>query len=203
MTAIRCALILALVFLPASLFATTFPVTKFADTDGDPCDPEATEPDCSLREAINAANTNPGADDVSVPAGTYLLTLGQLTVSDDVNIEGVGQASTIIDGNANGRVFDVEAISGAVAISGVTIQNGDADNLGGGIRNYADLHLADSTVSGNTAAGISGGGGIASGLSGAMLTLTDSTVSGNKAYFGGGILAHGGTACASGPAGTG
>ena len=36
MTAIRYALIFALVFLPASPFATTFPVTKTADTnDGD------------------------------------------------------------------------------------------------------------------------------------------------------------------------
>ncbi len=39
-------------------------------------------PDCSLREAIDAANTNPGADDVPVPAGFYLLTLGQLVVSE-------------------------------------------------------------------------------------------------------------------------
>ena len=79
MTALLYALILALVFLPASPFATTFPVTKTADTNDGTCDP-----DCSLREAINAANTNPGADDVPVPAGTYLLTLGQLVVSDDV-----------------------------------------------------------------------------------------------------------------------
>ena len=59
MTALRFALILALVFLPASPFATTFPVTKTADTNDGTCDP-----DCSLREAIDAASTNPGADDV-------------------------------------------------------------------------------------------------------------------------------------------
>ena len=85
MTVIRYALILALVFLPASPFATTFPVTKTADTNDGSCDP-----DCSLREAIDAANTNPGTDDVPVPAGTYLLTLGQLAVSDDVSIAGAG-----------------------------------------------------------------------------------------------------------------
>ena len=60
---------------------TPFPVTKTADTNDGTCDA-----DCSLREAIDAANTNPGADDVPVPAGTYLLTLGQLVVSDDVDI---------------------------------------------------------------------------------------------------------------------
>jgi CSLREA domain-containing protein len=57
MTALRYALILALVFLPASPFATTFPVTKIADTNDGTCDP-----DCSLGEAIDAANMNPGAD---------------------------------------------------------------------------------------------------------------------------------------------
>ena len=59
MTAIRYALILVLIFLPASPFATTFPVTKTADTNG-----SCTPGNCSLREAIDAANTNPGADDV-------------------------------------------------------------------------------------------------------------------------------------------
>ncbi len=83
MTAVRYALILALVFLPASPFATTFPVTKTADTNG-----SCTPGNCSLREAIEAANANPGADDVPVPAGTYLLTLGQISISDEVSIAG-------------------------------------------------------------------------------------------------------------------
>jgi CSLREA domain-containing protein len=209
MTALRYALILALIFLPASPFATTFQVTKTADTNDGTCDP-----DCSLREAIGAANTNPGADDVPVPAGTYLLTLGQLVVSDDVSIAGAGQTTTIIDGNASSRVFDIEATSGVVAISGVTIQNGYTDRYGGGISNDygGDLALTDSTVSGNTAYY---GGGIwnysyygnltltnstvnnntANGFGGGIwsfspygdLALTDSTVSGNTAYSGGGI----------------
>jgi CSLREA domain-containing protein len=183
MTVLRYALILALVFLPASLFATTFPVTKTADTDDGTCDP-----DCSLREAIDAANANPGADDVPVPAGTYLLTLGQLVVSDEVSIAGAGQETTIIDGNAADRLFDIDATSGVVAISGVTIQNGHVSSLsddnGGGIRNLADLSLTDSTVSGNFAG--NGGGGI---YSRGILKLTNSTVSGNTAvYIGGGIL---------------
>ncbi len=145
MTATRYALILALVFLPASPFATTFPVTKTDDTNDGTCDP-----DCSLREAIDAANTNAGADDVPVPAGTYLLTLGQLVISDDVSIAGAGQSNTIIDGNATDRVFDIGATSGVVAISRVTIQNGYG-HYGGGIRSYSDLILTDSTVSNNTA----------------------------------------------------
>jgi CSLREA domain-containing protein len=59
MRPLRCLLILLIVLLPAGPFATTFPVTKTDDTNDGTCDPE-----CSLREAIDAANTNPGADDV-------------------------------------------------------------------------------------------------------------------------------------------
>jgi CSLREA domain-containing protein len=66
MRPLRCLLILLILLLPAGPFAATFPVTKTADTHDGTCDP-----DCSLREAIGAANTNPGADDVPVPAGTY------------------------------------------------------------------------------------------------------------------------------------
>jgi CSLREA domain-containing protein len=182
-SAIRYALILALIFLPASPFATTFPVTKTADTDDGTCDP-----DCSLREAIDAANTNPGADDVSVPAGFYLLTLGQLTVSDDVSIAGAGQAITIIDGNAADRVFEILA-PGVVEISDVTIQNGYAfSGGGGGIRNISTLSLTNSTVSGNIAIPYGGGGIGSSGV----LTITNSTVSSNTANTSGGGIASSG-----------
>jgi CSLREA domain-containing protein len=44
-----------IVLLPAGPFATTLPVAKAADTNNGTWDP-----DCSLREAIDAANTNPG-----------------------------------------------------------------------------------------------------------------------------------------------
>jgi CSLREA domain-containing protein len=63
--------IVAVLLLSAgSLRADTFQVTKTADTDN-ACRLQS----CSLRAAIDAANTNPGVDDVSLPAGTYLLTL--------------------------------------------------------------------------------------------------------------------------------
>ena len=172
-------LIVSMVLLPAAPFgAATFQVTKTDDTDDGTCDL-----DCSLREAIDAANTNPGADDVPVPAGNYLLNLGQLVVSDDVAITGTGQTSTIIDGNATDRVFWIQ--SEVVAdISGVTIQNGYAYLGGGGIYNgFGDLTLANSTVSGNYAY-YSAGGIDSSG----DLTLTNSTVSGNSTVgYGGGI----------------
>ena len=48
--------------------AATFVVTKEADTDDGSCDA-----DCSLREAILAANALAGADQVVVPAGRFVL----------------------------------------------------------------------------------------------------------------------------------
>ena len=114
-----------------------------------------------------------------VPAGFYLLTLGQLVVSDDVSIAGAGQTNTIIDGNATDRVFDIEV---STEISGVTIQNGYSPH-GGGISSGYGLTLTNSTVSGNYAE--VRGGGIES-VRG-TLTITDSTVSGNYAGGGGGI----------------
>src|SRR5512147_992156 len=50
--------------------AATFTVTKTADTDDGVCDA-----DCSLREAIRAANAAAGADTISLPAGTFTLTI--------------------------------------------------------------------------------------------------------------------------------
>jgi len=184
MRPLRCLLVLLIVLLPASLFATTFPVTKTADTNDGVCDP-----DCSLREAIEAANANPGVDDVPVPAGFYLLTLGQLVVSDDVSIAGVGQTTTIIDGNASDRVFEIQAGVGS-EFSDVTIQDGYAARGGGIFASGATLVLTDSTVSGNTASDT--GGGIFSRAGDApyfspSLTLIRSTVSGNTASITSGI----------------
>ena len=45
----------------------TFNVTKTADTNDGACTPT----DCSLREAVIAANVNAGKDTINIPAGTY------------------------------------------------------------------------------------------------------------------------------------
>ena len=87
--------------------ATTFAVTKTADTQDGTCDA-----DCSLREAVIAANSNPGPDVIQLAVGTYQLTItgkdedgsltGDLDVTDDLVIEGAGAGSTIVDGGAPG-----------------------------------------------------------------------------------------------------
>ena len=49
--------IAALTLVPASLWADTFLVTRFVDKNDGACDR-----DCSLREAVLAANQHPGFD---------------------------------------------------------------------------------------------------------------------------------------------
>ncbi len=56
--------------LPPAAGAATFTVTKTVDDDGT-CDPT----DCALREAILAADDEPGMDTMMDPGGTYLLTI--------------------------------------------------------------------------------------------------------------------------------
>ena len=97
--------------------------------------------DCSLREAIQAANTDSavsgcaagsGADTITVPAGTYRLrrvgagedgnATGDLDVLQDVTILGAGGFLTVIDGNATDRVLHV--LAGTVVVEDVVFQNG-------------------------------------------------------------------------------
>ncbi|MCA9454243.1 MAG: DUF4347 domain-containing protein, partial [Nitrospira sp.] len=62
----------------------------------------------SLRQAITDANAAPGTDTIIVPIGTYVLTTGKLDIDDSVIITGAGADTTIIDGNANERVFETK-----------------------------------------------------------------------------------------------
>ncbi len=191
MSLLRLALVSALAFLlflvagdspPAS--AATFTVTKTVDTEDGACDA-----DCSLREAIIAANLHAGAGTINVPPGIYVLTMGELDIIGDATIVGAGPSSSILDGAGLDRVFDIGQ-GGAhitVQISGVTIRNGDARGAfgGGGIYSYnATLTLKDLIVSGNRAD--RDGGGIMNDEG--VLTITDSTISGNTSGGkGGGI----------------
>src|SRR3954470_19895017 len=105
---------LSLYSISAFANAATFLVTKIADTNDGSCDS-----DCSLREAIVAANGSPGADVITLPAGTYTLTIGgagedaaatgDLDITDGVTVNGAGAATTTIDGGAIDRVLHVLA----------------------------------------------------------------------------------------------
>ena len=163
----------------------TLAVTKTDDTNDGVCDA-----DCSLREAIDAAVAG---DTIDIPAGTYTLTLGsQLTIDVGLTLTGAGSGDTIIQADtapmtANFRVLYTEA--GNVTISGVTIQNGNTNQDGGGIYNKGAVTLIDTTVKdNNSSAEFSGGGGIYNYFN-VSLTLINSVITGNSAPNGGGIYA--------------
>ncbi len=164
---------------PASA-AAIFNVTKTADTDDGSCDLS----DCSLREAVGAAETLAGADTIFVPGGEYPLTLGSLVIGTEMTIDAVS-GFAIIDGGTT-RVFEILG-AGEATLTSLLITGGQAD-FGGGIYNLGTLNLRDSNVDNNNG---QYGGGLYVGEQGTA-NLTGSSISGNIASTeGGGILNDG------------
>ncbi len=208
--------VLALLLALMSLYLGPIPVARAATITVNTTDDELnTDPaECSLREAITAANTDTayggctagsGADTITLPAGYYTLTIaganeednatGDLDITDDLTINGDGEGITIIQAgtsSVNGidRVLDVHSSANPVEINDVRIRCGKAPFMagevdGGGIRNRGTLTLNNSTVRDNTAPIGGDGGGI---WNRGTLTLNNSTVCYNTAdYLGGGI----------------
>ena len=110
-----------------------------------------------------------------------------------LTIQGPGAAQILVSGQ--GTVQDFYICGGTnVTISGVTIENGNADDSpvqgeGGGLINFGTLAVITSTFSGNSAGGV--GGGIENV---GTLTVSSSTFSGNSAGYDGGGVDNGGTA---------
>lgn len=166
LTLIVCAALMGLLVPVTRAAGMTFTVSKTDDTFQGSCDPG----NCSLRDAIYAANANSGADTIVLPSGVYTLALGgsgednaqagDLDIHDSVTITGTlaRAADTVVMGGASwgDRIFEVFA-GASVSINGITIQDGNASAAGGGgILNQGTLALDASAVSGNTAT--SGGG---------------------------------------------
>src|SRR5262245_27430180 len=140
----------------------------------------------SLRRALAIANDGDAIDATGI-SGTIILTSGQLLVGKSVTINGAGADVLAVDGNATSSVFQIGtgATTPTVAISGLTIRNGEG-GFGGGILNGsgATLTITNSTISGNSAAF---GGGI---FNTGLLTIANSTVTGNTASEGGGTYSN-------------
>ena len=156
--------LLALVSWAAPARASTFVVTKTEDTADGVCDA-----DCSLREAIMAANADPDPNIITVPAGVYTLTLdiadnyacqhspqyGPLKVTGDVTINGAGRDLTILDGSGLphcGGVLEIGEYTKIVArLTDLTVRHDTGGWYARGIgANNADLSLISSTVTSNT-----------------------------------------------------
>jgi predicted outer membrane repeat protein len=96
-------------------------------------------------------------DTINIAAGTYFETLQIPDKS--LSLKGQGTATTIIDGLQQKTVLGIFAsASRSVNISGLTVQNGKASNLGGGILvEGGTVSVADTNILSNTA---TFGGGI-------------------------------------------
>ena len=187
---------LMLLGVPHAGYAATFVVNATTDAvDAAPGDGvcDAGGGVCTLRAAIHEANAVASADAVTLPAGTYTLTIpgssagitaGDLDVTQPLTITGAGAGTTIVNANGIDRVFD---LSRAATIAAMTIRGGATGACGGGIRNINALTLTDVVVTNNTAVT---GGGLCNdaGSSGATTTLVDSSIESNAAtQDGGGI----------------
>jgi len=122
--------------------------------------------DCTLREAVTAANAAATNDTINFDTNVFnvqrTITLGgtALTIANNsgtLTINGTGANLLTISGNNASRVFTLNP--GAIAeINNLTISNGNAGgNFGGGIEVEGGLTLNNSTVTGNSA---NGGGGM-------------------------------------------
>ena len=126
-----------------------------------------TDGDCSLREAIEAANRDlgvdgctagSGADTISVPAGVYTIMLagvgedadrtGDYDITRDVRVLGAGAGSTEIAGAALDRIFHVHR-GAAAAIEGLGLRGGLAaiGEDGGAVLNEGILTIDASAIS--------------------------------------------------------
>jgi CSLREA domain-containing protein len=141
--------------------AMTFTVNSMADafdnnsTDGE-CDttrfPQpGTEPNCTLRAAIQETNANGETDTITFdPALSGTITLGGLkiandTPANDLNIQGPGAGTITVSGNEASRILFVNQSTG---VSGLTISDGRNAISGGGLYNFdGEVRLTNSTVS--------------------------------------------------------
>ena len=133
--------------LSSALVASPSPAEAAAITVNTTSDVVADDGQCSLREAITAANNDAasgstvgecpagsGDDTITLPAGSYTLSLvgatedanatGDLDITDHLTITGASPSTTLIDGGSIDRVLHITT-GATVQLNSVTIANGD------------------------------------------------------------------------------
>ncbi len=156
-----------------------------------------TDGDCSLREAIQAANTNLPVDDC--PVGDAIITdtitfsvSGMITLNGLLNVVGGGPlfidgANTItLSGNGIVQIL-VNTFGADLTLEGLSLVDGYSSIYGGGIFNNGKIIVNDCTLSGNNAIE---GGGISNWYD---MRISNSTISGNNATTNGGGIFNRGT----------
>ena len=127
------------------------------------------------RDAVQAANQNTaasgcpagsaGADTIVLAGGDYNLRGGQLGVTENLTVRGLGPDETGVDGNGALVVFNSNA---TLSLSGLTVHDGACGGCqASGIAASGTVNLTNSTVSHNAGNGIFA----------TTVNLTNSTVS--------------------------
>lgn len=144
---------------------------------------QASNDRCTLRAAVEESNALSGPNAVTVPAGEYVLSQGEIVIQGGLYLNGDGLGTTSIDGAGRDRIFRIQRDSD-VFIRRMAIRNGSVDDEGGGVVNFGNLWLIQSRVTGNritTSLGTRGdvfGAGIYN-AHGASLELIESWVDDN------------------------
>ena len=191
------ALTLAAVAAPTAS-ADFYAATKHGDHAPDGC----TKSDCTLREAILAANANPGGDRILLASNrSYHLSRGGLPedgalrgdldiTNDPLRIYHGDRGWATIDARGVDRVFEI-FVGAPTQLENLRITGGkhpsSFDGNGGGIRTDAALWLVHCILTGNHAAGVEGSGGGLQAANG-KLTILNSTISDNVADDSSGAL---------------
>jgi len=176
--------------LPAGSGAATFEVTK----RGDPAPGECTPADCSLREAVRAANERGGRDRIELPSrrGSYRLAqagalennalTGDLDSTGRLTVVHTSDGRAAIDAGGLDRLFEAFAKLKLVRLA---LRGGSATS-GGALRSDFDLIVRGSKLADNHATIFGGAIGIAGGS--ADLDVVKSKLIRNSADFDGGAI---------------
>ncbi len=191
--------------------AATFTVTTTQDAaDSNPGDGTcSSSAGCTLRAAIQEANATAGSDSISLPEGTFSLTIadsgadenaaarGDLDITNDLVLTGAGAQRSIVrgvGGSTPSRAFHV--VGGPqVTLAQLAVTDSRPTADGGGLRiesgadPRANVTVTDAVFSGNGTGGTRGGAIYV--VQGESLTIHNTSISGNVACRGGGIYNNG------------
>ncbi|OEU53068.1 MAG: hypothetical protein BA861_12775 [Desulfobacterales bacterium S3730MH5] len=153
---------------------------------------------CNIQGAVNAAIGNPGTNEIHVEQGSYTenirilsMNSGSLTITggwnDSFTARDTDNTLTTIDGNAAGRVIDIQISGGLLTIEGFTIENGGNNTYGSGLnietQNAAQVTINNNRIQNNTSSGQStmeGGGIHAYVQNNTQLSITGNLISYNS-----------------------
>ncbi len=173
---------------------------------------------CTLRAAIQETNALVGADSITLPAGTVLLSItgldedasatGDLDVNDDLTITGQGAGISIVDAQSLDRVLDLRpAVGRNVHLVGLTLQHGllntsGSGSRGAGMRVGQGVHLTMSgvTLASNVLTSFGGAGaidnfGCVSGDHVRIVDNGDPAPAGSASALAGGVFTTGADSC--------